>query len=274
MKPRTFLVLAAVLGYVLLGSPKTAAADQVSYVGVHPIPGGGFCHIEVPHVHIYVPAKSRKRVKLLYRKHHGAYYFVGDPVAYGYDGPRVTYYGPHPIDVDVVVGDHRDGDDDDVEYCYLRGPHYHYYAPPDDSSFEMKGDAYFYVGAYPPEYKRHERALVGINAVYEPMHYDRPVVTVSPPEAYIGPVVEVHGPAVEVAAPAVEVAAPVVEVEEPHAEVRAGIEVHIPAPRLEVGIGVPGVIVEEHHHHRHRKFRKVKIRHRHDRGRHRGWHRH
>ncbi len=237
MKRRTLLVLAAVLGSVLVASPRTASANhQVSYVGVHPIPGGGFCHIEVPHVHIYMPAKSHKRVKLLYRKHHGAYYFVGDPVGYGYDGPRVTYYGPHPIAVDEAVGDHHGDEPHDIEYCYIRGPHYHYYAPPDDLSFEMKGDAYFYVGAYPPSYKQHEKALVGINAVYEPLDYERPVVTVDPPVAYVGPVVEVHGPAVEVTAPVVEVA-------EPHAEVRAGIEVHVPAPRIEVGIGLPGVIV-------------------------------
>ena len=35
-------------------------------------------------------------------------------------------------------------------YCYLRGPHYHWYAPPPQTQFEMKGGAYWYVGNYEP----------------------------------------------------------------------------------------------------------------------------
>src|ERR1044071_907743 len=98
---------------------------QVRYVGIHPIPkeyGGGTCYIEYPHVHVYMVPDA----KVHYRDHGGALYFVGDPVAYGYDGPRYAYNGPHPIRVDAVVGD----DDPDTEYCYITGPHYHAYAPP------------------------------------------------------------------------------------------------------------------------------------------------
>ena len=47
-------------------------------------------------------------------------YFVGDPVAYKYDGPKHSYKGPHPIHVEAVVGG-----DPDVEYCYIEGPHFH-----------------------------------------------------------------------------------------------------------------------------------------------------
>src|SRR5690242_86375 len=74
---------------------------QVRYAGIHPIPkseGGGMCYIEGPHVHIY------SANKLEYRTRGDDHVFVGDPVAYGYDGPRYAYKGPHPIQVDTVVG--------------------------------------------------------------------------------------------------------------------------------------------------------------------------
>ena len=63
----------------------------------------------------------------LYRDYDGASFFIGDPVAYGYDGPKHASSGHHPVSVGVVAGAHYDPDD--VEYCYLDGPHYHYYAP-------------------------------------------------------------------------------------------------------------------------------------------------
>src|SRR5262249_5275120 len=133
--------------FILLVSA-TAAADhgrQVRYVGIHPIPqseGGGICYIQVPHVHVYGADKVQ------YRDHRGEKFFVGDPVAYGYDGARYAYKGPHPIRVDAVVDD----DDRDVEYCYLEGPHYHAFAPPPGPDFRLAGGAYFYVGTPPRAY--------------------------------------------------------------------------------------------------------------------------
>ncbi len=226
----------------------SAAADQVKYIGMHPINGGGFCHIEAAHVHVYAPAGGNQRVRAMYRQHDGNHHFVGDPVAHGYKGPRKTYYGHHPVAVDVVVGD--PAPQHHVEYCYLNGPHYHHYAPPADISFVVDGGAYWYAGAYPPAYERDKAAYVSVNAVYEPIVYERPVVTVAPPAVYVGPVVHVrghgHGPVVRGGA-AVGVG------------VSAGVEVHVPAPRLEVGIAVPGVIVvDDHHHHGHHKHKKWK----------------
>ena len=84
----------------LAASPRhPALADhkcghQVRFSGIHPIPkteGGGICYIEGPHVHIYAANK------LEYRTHGDDHVFVGDPVAYGYDGPKYAYKGPHPI---------------------------------------------------------------------------------------------------------------------------------------------------------------------------------
>ena len=84
---------AGALGLALFAAPAIAGGGrQVRFVGIHPIPkpeGGGICYIEGPHVHIY------DADKIQYRDHRGANYFVGDPVAYGYDGKRCLQ-GPPP----------------------------------------------------------------------------------------------------------------------------------------------------------------------------------
>jgi hypothetical protein len=228
---------------LVLALPMFATADadvgsrQVRYVGIHPIPkseGGGICYIEGPHVHIYAADK------LQYRDHDGAKYFVGDPVAYGWDGPRYAYKGPHPIHVEAVVGG-----DPDVEYCYIEGPHFHYFVPVDDPDFKVVGDTYFYVGTPPRAFVDARPAMVKINAVYTPLVYARPVVTVEAPIGWIGARAEFVGPAI---------VAPVVVAP----GVAIGAEVHIPIPSIHIGIGMPGVVVEE----------RVKIKH--DNGWHRG----
>lgn len=179
---------------IVLFASASADADrtrQVRYVGIHPIPqaeGGGTCHIQVPHVHVYAADK------LQYRDHDGDHFFVGDPVAYGYDGPKYAYKGPHPIRVDLVVGD----DDEDVEYCYLDGPHYHAFAPP-KRDFKLVGGAYFYVGRPSKAFVHARPAMVQINAVYKPLVYARPVVTVAAPAGWIGFRVDVFAPTVFVA---------------------------------------------------------------------------
>jgi hypothetical protein len=173
----------------------------------------------------------------------------------------VSYYGHHPIAVDAVAGVHVAGTPHDLEYCYLNGPHFHAYAPAADLKFELKGGAYWYVDAYPKAYETDKRALVRINAVYEPIVYARPVITVEPPVAYVGPILEVHA---VVATPSVVVEAPGA-----HAEVRGGlfVDVHVPRPTLEVQVGLPGiVVVDDDHHHRHRTVhveRKHKHKHKH-----------
>jgi len=243
------------LGIVaLIALTAIAEAKQVRYVGLHPVAkveGGGICYIEGPHVHVYAADKIQ------YRDHDGYNHFVGDPVAYGYDGPRYTYKGHHPIQVGAVVGDGQA----DVEFCYLDGPHYHYFQPAVEADFKLAGDAYFYVGAPPAAYVEARPAFVSINTVYRPLVYPRPVVTVAAPVGWIGASVEVGAPAVVVAAPA------------PRARVvgRAGVgvsvgaEVHIPMPSVRVDIGIGGpvvherVIVRDHHHHhgkhKHRRGR-------------------
>lgn len=239
-------ILFGIAALVLITGLAVAGKKQVRYVGIHPIPkaeGGGFCNIEGVHVHVFAAGK------LEYRDHRGANHFVGDPVAYGYDGPRHAYKGHHPINVHAVVGT----PEPDVEYCYLNGPHYHYFTPPDGPEFKVAGDAYFYVGTPPPVYVEARPAMVEINAVYTPIVYARPVIEVQPPVGWIG----VHatygvGMGVGVVAPRAHVVTPGVVVD---------ARVHVPAPvlKVEVGVGIGGgVFVGGDRHRKHKKFKHQK----------------
>jgi hypothetical protein len=212
---RNLLVVMFVLTF---GTATAVAGKQVRYAGAHPVPrseGGGICYIEAPHVHIYPAAK------LEYRVHGNDHVFVGDPVAYGWEGPKHAYKGPHPIQLDVIVGG-----DPDVEYCYLEGPHYHASEPPPGPDFVVTGGAYFWVGEPPRAFLDARPAYVGINAMYRPMTYARPVIEVQAPSGWIGARVAL--------APAVVVAP----------KVRG--EVHVPAPGVRVGIEIlaPAIIVQ------------------------------
>jgi hypothetical protein len=249
---------------VLCALAGSAAADrkygrQERYVGVHAIPkseGGGICYIEGPHVHIYAANK------LEFRDHRGDHVFVGDPVAYGYDGPRYAYKGPHPIHVEAVVGG-----DPDAQYCYLQGPHFHYFAPPEGPEWKLAGNAYFYVGEPPPAMIEARPTYVGINAYYQPFVYERPVVEVEPPSGWIGARVEFVTPTAvivdhrggAVVDHRAVVAAPGVSI---------GAEIHVPMPSVHVGveIGGPAVIVHD------RPAPVIIEREHHDNGRHEGWH--
>lgn len=231
------IYLALVLVIAAGIQPASAGKKQVRYVGIHPVPkseGGGVCYIEGPHVHIFAANKIE------YRDHRDHNYFVGDPVAYGYDGPRHAYKGHHPIHVHAVVGD----DQDDVEFCYLDGPHFHSFAPPAgiEADFVVADDAYFYVAEPPPAYIEARPAMIKINAVYTPLVYSRPVVEVEPPSGWIG--VRFGMPAVVVVDPAPVVVAPVVVVP----RVRTGVEVHVPMPRLSVEFGIGGHVHGDHGH--------------------------
>jgi len=268
----TGFTIAVVAFLVGLAAPAIAGGGkQVRYVGIHPLPkveGGGICYIEGPHVHLF------DADKIQYRDHRGSNYFVGDPVAYGYDGKRYAYKGHHPIHVNVVVGD----DHEDSEYCYLNGPHYHYFAPPEGPEFRVVGDAYFYVGEPPRVYVDARPAMMKINAVYQPITYERPMVTVDAPVGWIGARAEFVGPGAEVVVDGPRGGVVVAPRGGVVVAPRAGISVdaYIPAPSLhvDVGIGVPGVIVHERPSRVIVRERPVIIRERvkikHDNGRHRG----
>ena len=130
-------------------------------------------------MHLYAPGNAT----LNYRDHRGYYYFVGDPVAFGWDGVTYTYVGHHPIDVGAVVGPIDGTIEVDPELCFLDGPHYHTFAPAPAmvDEFEVAGGAYFFVGDPPAAYEAERPELVEVNELYTPIAYDRPVVTVEPP---------------------------------------------------------------------------------------------
>lgn len=242
---RTIYLVLLVLFAAGVSPAAAKSGKQVRYIGIHPVPksaGGGLCYIEGPHVHIFAANKVE------YRDHRNNNHFVGDPVAYGYDGPKHAYKGHHPIHVHANVGD----DQEDVEFCYLDGPHYHHFTPPLEvrADFAVADDAYFYVAEPPAAYIEARPAMIKVNAMYTPLVYTRPVVTVEPPSGWIG--VRFGGPAVVVdARPAAVVVTP---------RVRTGVEVHVPAPSISVDIGFGGHIHGGHGrgHGKHKKFRGKK----------------
>lgn len=202
---------------------------QVEYANVHPLPkqgGRGFCNIEGPHVHIYRPDHA----DVLYRVVGGAYVFIGDPVPFGYDGPRHAFHGPHPIPVAEIVVEPPP--DLGVVFCYLDGPHYHPYVPPPALAFTERGGAHWYTGEWPRSYQADAPRYRKINVVYDPLLYARPVITASAPVGYHVPVIAVTLPP--------RVKPPIVEVRVPWLIVDNGHDHHH---------------CRRHHHHGHRKHR-------------------
>jgi hypothetical protein len=235
----------------LFAAPAVAGAKkygkQVRYAGIHPVSkhdGGGICHIEAPHVHIY-PAN-----KLEYRVHADNHVFIGDPVAYGWDGPKYAYKGHHPVQVNVVAG----VGEPYTHYCYLDGAHYHAWDA-EGPEFKIVGDAHFYVGKPAPLYLEAKPTYVAINATYRPIVYTRPVIEVEPPAGWIGISI---APAVIVETPP-----PVVVAPRGRAHVGGGIGVHvdIPVPSVNIHVGGPAVIVKGRghvHQGKHKKFKHKK----------------
>jgi hypothetical protein len=230
-------VVVLVLLVLSVFSAAPAQAAEVRYMSQHPLPrrlGGGFCYIDVPHVHDFGPSDPR-----MYRQVDGEFYFVGDPTPFDYQGPRTPYYGPHPVvEANVQLGQ--------PVYCYLQGPHYHSYEPPPQASFELRGGAYWFTGTFEPAYYDQRPRYVAVNDAYAPIVYTRPVVDVSlAPPAFHGELVG-GGPGWRGHA---VVGGPMVSV---------GV-VAAPPPPVQIGVGINlgGPVVVEHESH--------------DDGRHGGW---
>jgi hypothetical protein len=225
-----------------LGFSASAHARVAEYVSQHPVPhkyGGGFCYIDVPHVHNYAPSDPR-----MYRESNGQNYFVGDPAPFDYDGPRYSYYGAHPVvDAQVQLGH--------PVYCYIKGPHYHWYQPPPQAQFQMNGGAYWYVGSFPQTYYDERPRYGAINEAYAPMPYARPIVDVRVAPPVVAAEISLGGPgwraAAVVGGPAVYVA--------PTPAVQVGVGINIGGPPIMVG--GPAYVEDRRYYHDH--------------GRHEGW---
>jgi hypothetical protein len=115
------------------GQPAVASGGGYCYGGPHPAPGGGWEAVQTPHSHDYAPFDLR-----LFAYREGCYYFIGDPRDFGYTGQTYSYYGAHPI-ADVYGGG----------WCFMIGPHYHWWRPW-SSNFTVVGPWYYWYGPYDP----------------------------------------------------------------------------------------------------------------------------
>jgi hypothetical protein len=222
------LALSLLVALCLSALSAPAHARGAHFLGPHPIAaklGGGYCYIEAPHIHVYAPDHQN-----LYQRVNDDYVFTGDPTPFGYEGDQHKFYGNHPV---VTVGG-------EPVFCYIDGPHYHAFAPPEVPDYRMEKGVAFYVGPVPPaiaKLRPQRRRLV--NAEYRPYVAMRPVVEVAPPPEWQGEV-WVAPPAVEIGAPGVVVGAPGVVVAPPSVAVSApGVVVAAPS----VAVSAPGVFV-------------------------------
>jgi hypothetical protein len=241
-------------------TPLTAHAKAWRFHGSHPLPHkGGYCFIDVPHVHSFAPGDTR-----VYRVHDDEYYFVGDPTPFGYDGQRYSYYGPHPIAELTVSGE--------PAYCYLDGPHSHVSMPPTGATFEQRAGVYFYMGAFPPTFGRERPRYAVINEAYRPLVYERPIVDINivPPTLRATAVVGPGGAVVYGAAPTASVGLHIGLPPPPSVEV--GVSIGGPGPAV---IGAPPTVIERDRvvvvHDRERHEHEHWEREHHDNGRHEGW---
>jgi hypothetical protein len=109
------------------------------FMGPHPIPyqyGNGYCYIEGAHSHEYAPFDQ-----YLFREQQGYYYFVGDPMDFGYNRATYWFNGNHPI-----PGLYGGG------YCYISWAHRHHYSPAGLVGFSYVGGYYSYSGIWPSDY--------------------------------------------------------------------------------------------------------------------------
>jgi hypothetical protein len=128
----------AVLGIVGVapGSAEAHRGAHVAYFGAHPVHGGSWCNDGAQHYHDFEPEDY-----YLYSEYDGVLYFIGDPVDFGWSGDTHAYWDHHRLDVPV------NGRSLSVGYCYLPGPHHHYFAPPVTSYYHIhnyNGLAYYY----------------------------------------------------------------------------------------------------------------------------------
>lgn len=224
-------------------APGPGAAERGRFLGPHPIVarlGGGYCYIEAPHIHAYVPDRP-----VLYKQIGEDYLFTGDPVPFGYEGPRTVFYGHHPVPV------HIDGPfAAPPVFCLLKGPHFHPYEAPQAPEYQVRDNVVFYMGPLAPEVVRVRPQIErGLDAEYRPFVAMRPQVTVAPPPQWPGEVWVVPAPApvVQVQAPApprvhvVTPPAPGVHIVAPSPP---SVHIAVPAPpRVHVTVPAPPAVI-------------------------------
>lgn len=231
--------------------PPGQAKKLARFLGAHPLaaPRSGYCYIDTPHTHDYAPDHP-----VLYQEAGDGYVFTGDPVPFGYEGDKTVYYGHHPVPSSV-----EPGPGSQPVFCFIKGPHYHGYRPPEPVGYKTRDNVLFYVGPVPPEVARmrpqQERLL---EVEYRPYLAQRPQVVVTPPPewqgtVYVAPppsvVVAPQNPTVVVAPPQPVVVAPV----NPTVVVAPPTPTVVVAPPAPVILGVPGAVIMHGHGRGHGK---------------------
>jgi len=190
-------------------------AYGVGYYGPHPVPyqyGSGYCYIDGAHSHEYAPFDQ-----YLFREYNGYYYFVGDPVDFGWSRTFYWFNGNHPIPLGYGGG-----------YCYISWPHRHHYMPIGDG-FSLVGGYYTYSGIWPADYYVNRTWYWNYyGGYYRNSYYGNRYYTVRPPPIYAP------------AAP-VRINAPPGRtfVGAPPARVAPRVGVGVAAPRVGVGVAAP-----------------------------------
>jgi len=190
-----------------VAQPAPPPRGKGRFLGGHPLaarPNAGYCYIDVPHVHDYLPDRPA-----VYQQAGDSYVFTGDPVPFGYEGTKTVFYGHHPVPINAepaVLGPVP-------TFCFLKGPHYHEYPQPEGPGYNVKDNVVFYIGPIPPLVAAIRPQLEqALEVEFRPYVALRPKVVVTPPPEWAGVVwVAPPAPAVVVApavAPTVVVAPP------------------------------------------------------------------
>ena len=153
------------------------AGYSVGYYGPHPVPydqvtgqGGGFCYTEGPHTHDYVPFDEH-----LFREYNGYYYFIGDPVDFGWNRSIYWYQANHPIPVGYGGG-----------YCYITWPHRHGYEPVGLGGFTLLNGYWIFTGTWPTDYWYYRNYYWGYyQRYYRTWYYGNRYYRVRPRPVYV-----------------------------------------------------------------------------------------
>jgi hypothetical protein len=159
------------------GGAYDPAGYSIGYYGPHPVPydqvsgqGGGFCYIEGPHTHDYVPFDEH-----LFREYNGYYYFIGDPVDFGWNRAIYWYQANHPIPTAYGNG-----------YCYITWPHRHGYEPVGLRGFTQLNGYWIFSGTWPTDYWYYRNYYWGYyQRYYRTWYYGNRYYQVRPRPVYV-----------------------------------------------------------------------------------------
>lgn len=117
-------------------APVEAEGGGFCYVGAHPVDtrvaaGPAWDATEGAHRHTYPPLDLR-----LFARQDDCYYFVGDPMDFGYQGQAYEYYGAHPVHQHYGGG-----------WCFMIGGHAHLWQPW-SPYFVVTGPWFYWSGPY------------------------------------------------------------------------------------------------------------------------------